>query len=129
MDECAQYIEQKGYIYSAFGRKRRLLNAKSSDLGLKSHDIRSGINFLIQSVASDANLIGAMDAQDEINATRMDAHIFALVHDSIVAEVREDQVSIFVEICLRNLQKDMGLSIPGCPIGVDYGVGDSYADA
>lgn len=123
-----QIISQKGFIYSEFGRKRRLLNAKSSDPGLKSHDIRSGINFLVQSIASDANLTGAMDANDEIKAKKLDANIFALVHDSIVAEVKIEDVDAFLEICLRHLQKDMGISIPNCPIVVDYGVGDSYAE-
>ena len=40
-----RFIEQNGFVYSFFGRKRRLPNVKSSDAGIKSHSIRSGLNF------------------------------------------------------------------------------------
>lgn len=128
LDNQAEFISKNGYIYSAFGRKRRLLNIFGSDKGLKSHDVRSGINFLIQSVASDANLLGAMDAYDELEVRNIDASIFALVHDSIVAEVREDQVDKYISIVRMCLERDRGVSIPGKPIGVDFGYGESYAD-
>ena len=55
--------------------------------------------------------------------------MFALVHDSIVAEVREDQVDAYINIVRKALQKDRGCSIPNFPIGVDFGVGESYAEA
>ena len=41
-------IAKNGFIYSFFGRKRRLPNVFSSDGGIASHTIRSGINFLVQ---------------------------------------------------------------------------------
>lgn len=50
-----------------------------------------------------------------------------LVHDSIVAEVREDQVAAYCEILQRNTQRDWGCSIAGCPIGVDQDIGDDYS--
>jgi DNA polymerase I-like protein with 3'-5' exonuclease and polymerase domains len=44
------FIKENGYIYSYFGRKRRLPNVLSTDRGVSGHAMRSGINFLIQSV-------------------------------------------------------------------------------
>ncbi len=129
LDNSEKYIAQNGYILSFFGRKRRLINAFSPDKGTAAHEIRSGINFLVQSVASDANFLGAIDAQDELDRQGIDACMFALVHDSIVAEVREDQVDAYINIVRKALQKDRGCSIPNFPIGVDFGVGESYAEA
>ena len=97
-------IETKGYIYSFFGRKRRLLNAKSTDKALKAHDIRSGTNAVIQSVASDCNLTGAMNAYDRLKANKVDFNMFALVHDSVVSEVREDMVEDYIRILKEELQ-------------------------
>ena len=57
-------------LYTVFGRKRRLPNVKSTDAGIKSHSIRSGFNFLVQSTASDINLLGAIDMHDDIRARR-----------------------------------------------------------
>lgn len=48
-------IKENGFIYSFFGRKRRLPNVFSSDNAIASHEVRSGINFLIQSVNIQAD--------------------------------------------------------------------------
>lgn len=127
IDNCKKEISTKGFIYSAFGRKRRLPNVFSSDGAVASHEIRSGLNFLVQSVASDVNLLGAIDANDEVKSKGLDISIFALVHDSIVAEVREDLVEEYKEILARNVQRDRGFSILGSPIGIDIEVGDDYS--
>lgn len=50
-----------------------------------------------------------------------------LVHDSIVALVKEDQVDEYCEILRRNTQKDRGCSIPMFPVGVDQDIGDDYS--
>ena len=50
IEEKKEFIATNGYIYSYFGRKRRLANVLSTDTGIRAHAIRSGFNFLIQSV-------------------------------------------------------------------------------
>ena len=127
LDGRKDFIEANGYTYSFFGRKRRLPNVFSSDKGIAAHEVRSGINSEIQSLASDVNLLGAIDTAREISSRGLDANIFMLVHDSIVALVREDQVEEYCEILKRNTQKDRGCSIPGSPIGVDQEIGDDYS--
>lgn len=77
--------------------------------------------------ASDVNLLGAIDTANECRAKKLDAHIFMLVHDSIVAVVKEECVDEYCEILKRNTQKDRGCSIPMCPIGVDQDIGDDYS--
>ncbi len=127
IEEQKSFIAANGHIYSFFGRKRRLPDAKSDNFGVKSHAIRSGLNFLFQSVASDINLIGAIEANEEIKSRRLDAKIFALVHDSVLAEVVEDQVKDYCNLLVQCTQKDRGVYIPDCPIGCDIEVGDDYS--
>jgi DNA polymerase I-like protein with 3'-5' exonuclease and polymerase domains len=122
-----EFIEANGYTYSFFGRKRRLINVFSSDKGIAAHEVRSGINAEIQSLASDMNLFGAMDTANEIKAKNIDAQIFMLVHDSIVALVKDECVEEYCEILKRNTQKDRGCSIKGHPIGVDQEIGQDYS--
>lgn len=127
LDTRKSFIEQNGYTYSFFGRKRRLPNVFSSDKGIAAHEVRSGINAEVQSLASDVNLLGAMRTANEVREQKLDANIFMLVHDSIVAVVREDQVDSYCEILKRNTQHDWGCGIPGAPIGVDQDIGDDYS--
>lgn len=122
-------IKANGYIYSAFGRKRRVPNVFSVDDYEQGHALRSAMNFTVQSVASDINLMAAMDAHDEFKAGKARAEIFALVHDSIVGQCHKDDVDKVREILRECTQKDRGVSIPGVPIGVDFGYGESYAAA
>ena len=127
LDTRKSFIEQNGYTYSFFGRKRRLPNVFSSDKGIAAHEVRSGINAEVQSLASDVNLLGAIRTADEIKAKGVDAKIFMLVHDSIVALVKEEHVEQYCEILKRNTQHDWGCGIPGSPIGVDQDVGHDYS--
>ena len=127
LDKSKQFIQDNGFIYSYFGRKRRLPNVFSEDKGIAAHEVRSGINFLVQSIASDVNLLGAIDSHKEVKERGMRAQIFALVHDSILAEVDEEEVEDYCEVVRRNVQKDRGLSIPGTPIGCEFDIGDDYS--
>ena len=120
-------IAAHGYVYSHFGRKRRLRNITSNDPGTVAHEIRSGINFLIQSPSSDINLLGAIEMQNMIDVYNMDAKIFALVHDSILAEVKEEEVDKYSTYLKTCIETDRGLTIPGCPIGTEFEVGDDYS--
>ena len=127
LDNNKGFILSNGFIYSAFGRKRRLPNVTSTDQGTKAHCVRSGLNFLVQSVASDINLLGAIDMQAYIKVNNKDWNIFALVHDSILAEVPENEVEDYSSNLLHFVQMDRGVSIPNCPVGCDFDVGDDYS--
>ena len=127
IDQSSKYIRDNGFIYSYFGRKRRLPNVMSDNKGVASHEVRSGLNFLVQSVASDINLLGAVDAHAIVKNAPWKANIFALVHDSILAEVEEPAVEAYKLVIRECVQKDRGLSIPGCPVGCDFDIGDDYS--
>jgi len=127
LDDRKTFIEANGYTYSFFGRKRRLPNVFSTDKGIAAHEVRSGINAEVQSLASDVNLLGAMRTANEIEERGLDAKIFMLVHDSIVALVKEEQVEEYCEILKRNTQHQWGCEIPNTPIGVDQDIGDDYS--
>lgn len=121
------FIREHGYTYSFFGRKRRLINVFSTDKGIAAHEVRSGINSEVQSIASDVNLLAAIDTANEIKQKGLDAKIFALVHDSIIAIVKDEDVEEYSAILKRNTQKDRGCSIPGASIGTDTDVGQDYS--
>jgi len=120
-------IAKNGFTYSFFGRKRRLPNVLSTDGAIRSHTIRSGINFLVQSNASDVNLMGAIAMQKYIEAEGMKSRIFALVHDSVLAEVPLEEVEKYKTALAGFIQMDRGVSIKGFPIGVDFEEGDDYS--
>lgn len=130
IDTCLSMINSNYFIYSAFGRKRRLPEAKADNKATATHAARSGLNFLVQSVASDVNLLGLIDTINWIETNNLQDKIcvFATVHDSVVAEVADDMVDEYVRQLKSNLQKDRGVNIPGCPIVVDVEIGPSWGE-
>lgn len=127
LTERKTFIETNGYTYSFFGRKRRLQNVFSTDKSIAAHEVRSGINSEIQSLSSDINLLASIETQEACKRLKLDAQIFMLVHDSIVAEVKEEHVKEYCEILKEITQMDRGCSIPGFPIGVDQDIADDYS--
>jgi len=130
IDASNRQIESHAYIYSFFGRKRRLPESKSQNPGTAKHAIRSGVNFLVQSVASDINILGLIDLISWINEKGYEKDIlpFTVVHDSIVSEVREDLLDEYITNAKRCIQTDRGLTIPNCPIKVDFEVGTTWGE-
>ena len=129
LERTKDQINSNGYIYSHFGRKRRVPNVFSVDDYEQGHALRSAMNFTVQSVASDVNLLAAMDTHDEFKKGEVRAEIFALVHDSIVGQCHKDDVEKVKAILKECTQRDRGVSIQGAPIGLDFGYGPSYAEA
>ena len=130
IEDSNSQIENNAFIYSFFGRKRRLPESRSPNPGVAKHAIRSGVNFLVQSVASDINVLGLIDLIKWIDEAGYQDVIlpFTVVHDSIVAEVREDLVDLYIEMTKKFIQTDRGCSIEGCAIGMDFELGPSWGE-
>ena len=62
------------------------------------------------------------------NNYQNDILTFTVVHDSIVSEVKEELIETYIENVTKCLQTDRGLSIPNCPIKVDFEVGPSWGE-
>ncbi len=124
------FIKDNGFIYSILGRKRRVSDVFSPNKKEAQHQVRSAVNFLVQSVSSDINLIAGIKMQKwiEANGYEKEMIIFGLVHDSILAEVKEEWVDLYTKKLAEFTQEDIGwCSIPGYPIGLDLEIGNNYA--
>lgn len=95
----------------------------------RGHAVRSALNFTVQSVASDINLMAAIDMHKWLkNNPKVRAEIFALVHDSILGTVHKDDLELVKNTLKEFTQKNRkNITIPDCPIGVDFEYGESYA--
>ena len=85
------------------------------------------MELLIKYHAFGQNQTCCIDAHNTLKELPFKADIFALVHDSILAEVEEDAIDAYSVIIRENVQKDRGISIPGSPVGCDFDVGDDYS--
>ena len=104
-------VRTRGVLTSPFGRKRRfhLLTRENVQAAF-----REGINFYPQSTASDLTLTSAIRLGDEADRSR--CAIVNLVHDSIVAEVKNDYVEEYSMICKQVMEScaydELGWTLP-----------------
>ena len=127
LDGTKKFIQDNGFVYSHFGRKRRLPNVNSDNKAMRAHEVRSGLNFVIQSLASDVNVLGGLEMNEWIKDNKFDAKIFALVHDSVLAEVKTELVDTYVLKLGEFIRADRGVSIIGSPVGCDFELGKDYS--
>jgi DNA polymerase I-like protein with 3'-5' exonuclease and polymerase domains len=127
LEQMSHEAGTKGALYSVFGRKRRVPNVMSADEKTVGTSVRSAVNFLVQSVASDVNLLAGVDMNTWIKESGCRAQIFALVHDSILALVHKDDLEVYSNKLQEITQIDRGVGIKDTPVGVDLEIGESYA--
>lgn len=83
MSACENEILYSNQITSMFGRVRHLPNIQSQSPSIRNQAIRQGINFTIQSAASDILLMAMVGLQNEFKAKQMQSRTVGIVHDSI----------------------------------------------
>ena len=123
LENNIKQVRETGEIVTAFNRYRYAPEVFSSNKYIAEHNVKSLINSLIQSPASDINLIGFCKAMREIRKARLDAVSLALVHDSIVLECRNEEIAEVKEIVVRQIQNVLPFDPP---IIMDLEIGDSW---
>jgi DNA polymerase-1 len=122
------FIRQNKYAYSIFNRRRNLLDVDSRDPKVKKQALRQGLNFTVQSSASDILCCAFKGLSERLPAG---AHLFATVHDSIeiitpLVDVEEVLTIMYDEMVnTPTLKKDWGLEFD-IPFEVDLEVGPSF---
>ena len=114
-----------GAITSVFGRTRHLPEIFSSDMSARADALRQGINFLIQSPASDLALMGTTFLVEE------GYKVVVFNHDSVLIEVPDYDVAedyiynvklILEKIVPHWVKEHFGITIP-VPLIADVTVG------
>ena len=128
-----KFVKQHGYAVSIFGRRRHLPNVKSPNRKYQYRALRQGMNFVIQSSASDLMLHSILRLSKYLKATGIDAQILATVHDSVEVQCSQKDLSKTVELMKYVLQSTedfktlYGLDFI-VPFEVDVEAGKSFGD-
>jgi len=131
MNTIDDYIKQFGYAKTIFGRFRHLPNVRSPFKGVRREAFRQGLNFTIQSAASDILLCGMLGVIEKLKD--MKAKVVATVHDSIELIAPKDETKKVVEIVkdeLENyhyLRENFHINLK-VPLAVDVEVGSSFGN-
>ena len=133
MATVREYIEEHEYINTIFGRRRHLPNIKSPFRKVREEAYRQGLNFTIQSPASDVLLCSMLGIDEAIRSRGMKATIVATVHDSVEMICPDEEVDDLLKIVYSQmvnypyLRKYFGMELK-VPLDIDIEVGTSFGN-
>jgi len=97
--KTVMFARKYGYVESPLGRRRHLEFINSDDFFLKSEAERQAVNFPIQSISSDINLISQIIFQKYIDKYRLNDRIVTLflVHDALYGFVKKEDLELAIK--------------------------------
>ena len=78
MEHVNEFIKDNGFAYTIFGRRRNLRDVRSKDRSVINRALRQGLNFTIQSSASDILLCGLIGVSNRLKDAGLDARVVAI---------------------------------------------------
>ena len=133
MEFVNEFIKDNGFAYTIFGRRRNLPDVRSRDRSVINRALRQGLNFTIQSAASDILLCGLLGVSERFKDLKLDARVVATVHDSLEIISSEKDLTQCLEVVYDelvnypHLQHLFGINFE-VPLSVDVEVGRSFGD-
>lgn len=133
MEHVNKFVLDNEYAYTIFGRKRHLLNVRSREMKVVNRTLRQGLNFTIQSPASDIILCALLGIQREFKKRKMKARAVATVHDSVEIVCPKSETKLALAIIHYHmtqypLLKEVFGYVFDIPFGVDVEVGSSFGN-
>ena len=133
MEFVNEFIKSNGYAYTIFGRKRNLPDVGSRDRSVVNRALRQGLNFTIQSTASDILLCSLLGASRRFKDAGLKARPVATVHDSIEIicpkeEVKDTLTILYDEMVNYPTIKNVFNIHFDVPLAIDAEVGSSFGD-
>ena len=134
MDHVNEFILRNGYAYTIFGRRRNLPDVQSRDRSVVNRALRQGLNFTIQSTASDILLCSLLGITEKFRNLGMSSKVISTVHDSLEVispyEETEKACDIIYDEMVNYpfIRSNFSMNFD-VPFAIDAEVGPSFGDA
>lgn len=131
MSHVHNYIMKNKYAYTIFGRRRHLPNVDSKEQYVQKAALRQGLNFTVQSAASDTLLCALIGIYNKYKQEKMSSKIVATVHDSLEVISPKHETKKAIEIIHDEMinyhyaKKHFGISF-NVPLEIEILVGPSF---
>ncbi|MDO9182093.1 MAG: DNA polymerase I [Bacteriovorax sp.] len=125
LDTLKDKAEQTGYAETFHGRKRFLPDIYSQNRTIKAQAERMAINSPIQGTAADIIKLAMIKIDHELEVRHLKSKMLLQVHDELIFEVEEEELSLMKEIVREGMENVVALSVP---LKVEMGIGINWYD-
>jgi DNA polymerase-1 len=115
-----------GYVTTLLGRRRPIPELRASNRATRSLGERLAVNTVMQGTAADVIKVAMVRIHERLRAEGRSARLVLQVHDELLLEVPEPEVSAARELVRAEMTGAYPLDPP---LAVDVGVGDDWAEA
>jgi DNA polymerase-1 len=115
-----------GYVTTLLGRRRPIPELRASNRQTRSLGERLAVNTVMQGTAADVIKVAMIRAHDRLRAEGRGARLVLQVHDELLLEVPDTEVTAVRELVRAEM---VGAYPLDPPLAVDVGVGDNWASA
>ena len=126
MEITRELARQQGYVETVFGRRLYLPEINARHAQRRQAAERTAINAPMQGTAADIIKRAMLDVDAWLRERRLDALMIMQVHDELVFEVAEAEVSSLRDGVLSRMSRAAELSVP---LVVECGVGENWDEA
>ncbi len=125
IDMIVATAREQGYVETLLGRKRPLPEIHSSDSRAASYAERAAVNTPIQGTAADIIKLAMLRLPPRLGEVSPDSVMLLQVHDELVLEVPEDEVSAVGRLVREVMESAFELKVP---LVVDVAAGTNWRD-
>jgi len=126
IDSTKEFARESGYVQTLFGRRRYLPDIHSGVQNIRSAAERMAINMPVQGTAADLIKMAMIKINLELPKISPAARMILQVHDELVFEVPENEVTKVGDFVKKIMENIYTLK---APIVVEVGVGDNWGMA
>ena len=112
LDGCVEKAKKDGYAETMFGRRRPVPELKSSNFMQRSFGERVAMNAPIQGTAADIIKLAMNRVDRRLRQAGLKSRLLLQVHDELLVEAEEAELSQVREILAEEMQGAAELSVP-----------------
>jgi DNA polymerase-1 len=121
-----EQAERDGFATSLLGRRRPVPELRASNRQTRGLGERLAVNFVMQGSNADIIKVAMVRIHERLRAEGRSARLVLQVHDELLLEVPEAEVSALKELVREEMCRAYDLDPP---LAVDVGVGDDWHEA
>ncbi len=126
MDKTREQAHEQGYVETIYGRRLYLPEINARNGQRRQYAERTAINAPMQGSAADIIKRAMIAVDKSLTESELNARVVMQVHDELVVEVIEKQVTILDDLLRREMASAAELKVP---LVVDIGVGNNWDEA
>lgn len=126
MDRTRAQAREQGYVETVFGRRLYLPEIRAQQAGRRQGAERAAINAPMQGTAADLIKKAMVEVANWLRAERLASRLILQVHDELVLEVPDQEVSVVRETLPRLMAGVARLTVP---LVAEVGVGANWDEA